>query len=100
MVMVHKFLLDFVSNSLKSGMCISLHVFFCVASDGILSEARWLLDSGLLPNSNSATRAIGYRQVDEYFPDPFFLFYIYLLHIFKAYLFILFNSVLGQGYFY
>uniref|UniRef100_A0A2N9EYH4 tRNA dimethylallyltransferase 9 n=1 Tax=Fagus sylvatica TaxID=28930 RepID=A0A2N9EYH4_FAGSY len=32
-------------------------------SDGILSEARWLLDTGLLPNSNSATRAIGYRQV-------------------------------------
>ncbi|CAL5405924.1 unnamed protein product [Camellia sinensis] len=31
-------------------------------SDGILSEARWLLDIGLLPNSNSATRAIGYRQ--------------------------------------
>ncbi|PWA94996.1 isopentenyltransferase 9 [Artemisia annua] len=29
---------------------------------GILSEARWLLDMGLLPNSNSATRAIGYRQ--------------------------------------
>ncbi|XP_052178285.1 tRNA dimethylallyltransferase 9 isoform X2 [Diospyros lotus] len=35
-------------------------------SDGILSEARWLLDIGLLPNSNSATRAIGYRQAMEY----------------------------------
>ncbi|KAJ8764615.1 hypothetical protein K2173_006697 [Erythroxylum novogranatense] len=35
-------------------------------SDGILSEAKWLLDSGLLPNSNSATRAIGYRQTMEY----------------------------------
>ncbi|KAK9937897.1 hypothetical protein M0R45_014663 [Rubus argutus] len=35
-------------------------------SDGILSEARWLLDEGLLPNSNSATRAIGYRQAMEY----------------------------------
>ncbi|XP_022717206.1 tRNA dimethylallyltransferase 9 isoform X2 [Durio zibethinus] len=35
-------------------------------SDGILSEARWLLDKGLLPNSNSATRAIGYRQAMEY----------------------------------
>ncbi|KAL6199089.1 hypothetical protein ACLB2K_028876 [Fragaria x ananassa] len=33
-----------------------------LGSDGILSEARWLLDVGLLPNSNSATRAIGYRQ--------------------------------------
>ncbi|KAH7512632.1 hypothetical protein FEM48_Zijuj12G0111500 [Ziziphus jujuba var. spinosa] len=35
-------------------------------SEGILSEARWLLDIGLLPNSNSATRAIGYRQAMEY----------------------------------
>uniref|UniRef100_A0A2P2JKX9 tRNA dimethylallyltransferase n=1 Tax=Rhizophora mucronata TaxID=61149 RepID=A0A2P2JKX9_RHIMU len=34
--------------------------------DGILSEAKWLLDAGLLPNSNSATRAIGYRQAMEY----------------------------------
>lgn len=34
--------------------------------DGILSEARWLLDLGLLPNSNSATRAIGYRHAMEY----------------------------------
>ncbi|KAK8643756.1 hypothetical protein V6N13_013035 [Hibiscus sabdariffa] len=35
-------------------------------TDGILSEAKWLLDTGLLPNSNSATRAIGYRQAMEY----------------------------------
>ncbi|KAJ7948724.1 tRNA dimethylallyltransferase 9 [Quillaja saponaria] len=35
-------------------------------SDGILSEAQWLLDAGLDPNSNSATRAIGYRQAMEY----------------------------------
>ncbi|XP_065861995.1 tRNA dimethylallyltransferase 9 isoform X2 [Euphorbia lathyris] len=35
-------------------------------TDGILSEAKWLLDMGLLPNSNSATRAIGYRQAMEY----------------------------------
>ncbi|XVF18719.1 hypothetical protein REPUB_Repub11eG0047100 [Reevesia pubescens] len=35
-------------------------------TDGILSEARWLLDTGLLPNSNSATRALGYRQAMEY----------------------------------
>ncbi|KAK4255872.1 hypothetical protein QN277_008809 [Acacia crassicarpa] len=34
--------------------------------DGILSEARWLLNLGLHPNSNSATRAIGYRQAMEY----------------------------------
>lgn len=35
-------------------------------ADGILAEAKWLLDIGLLPNSNSATRAIGYRQGMEY----------------------------------
>ncbi|KAL8032034.1 hypothetical protein ABFS82_13G068100 [Erythranthe guttata] len=34
--------------------------------DGILSEANWLLDLGLMPNSNSASRAIGYRQAMEY----------------------------------
>lgn len=33
---------------------------------GILSEASWLLDIGLHPNMNSATRAIGYRQAMEY----------------------------------
>ncbi|XP_055801461.1 tRNA dimethylallyltransferase 9 [Solanum dulcamara] len=37
-----------------------------LGTDGILTEARWLLDVGLLPNSNSATRAIGYRQAMEY----------------------------------
>lgn len=35
-------------------------------SDGLLSEASWLLELGLLPNFNSATRAIGYRQAMEY----------------------------------
>ncbi|KAL6529680.1 tRNA dimethylallyltransferase 9 [Orobanche gracilis] len=34
--------------------------------DGILSEAKRLLDLGLPPNSNSATRAIGYRQAMDY----------------------------------
>nr|VDC79075.1 unnamed protein product [Brassica rapa] len=34
--------------------------------NGVLSEARWLLDLGLLPNTSSATRAIGYRQAMEY----------------------------------
>ncbi|KAL6603359.1 hypothetical protein ACP70R_043720 [Stipagrostis hirtigluma subsp. patula] len=33
---------------------------------GLLSEASWLLDIGLQPNINSATRAIGYRQTMEY----------------------------------
>ncbi|XP_057460979.1 tRNA dimethylallyltransferase 9 [Actinidia eriantha] len=37
-----------------------------IESDSLLSEARWLLDIGLLPNLNSATRAIGYRQAMEY----------------------------------
>ncbi|KAF8024171.1 hypothetical protein BT93_F1384 [Corymbia citriodora subsp. variegata] len=37
-----------------------------LGDEGILAEARWLLDEGLLPNSNSATRAIGYRQAMEY----------------------------------
>lgn len=35
-------------------------------TDGLLSEASWLLDIGLLPNMNSAARAIGYRQAMEY----------------------------------
>ncbi|CAN1192346.1 tRNA dimethylallyltransferase 9 [Linum perenne] len=33
---------------------------------GLLSEAKMLLDMGLNPSSNSATRAIGYRQAMEY----------------------------------
>lgn len=40
--------------------------FFPVLDDGILSESKWLLDLGLMPNSNSATRAIGYRQVNTH----------------------------------
>ncbi|CAN8252411.1 unnamed protein product [Cochlearia groenlandica] len=34
--------------------------------NGVLTEARWLLDLGLLPNTSSSTRAIGYRQAMEY----------------------------------
>ncbi|PIA61814.1 hypothetical protein AQUCO_00200067v1 [Aquilegia coerulea] len=34
--------------------------------EGLLSEASQLLDLSLLPNSNSASRAIGYRQAMEY----------------------------------
>ncbi|KAM7258364.1 hypothetical protein ACFE04_014105 [Oxalis oulophora] len=37
-----------------------------IGNDGILSEAKELLDAALLPNSNSATRAIGYRQAMDY----------------------------------
>lgn len=32
-------------------------------SEGMLEEASWLLDSGLQPNTNSASRAIGYELV-------------------------------------
>lgn len=35
-------------------------------TEGLLSEASWLLDIGLHPSTNSATRAIGYRQAMEY----------------------------------
>ncbi|WOL13367.1 tRNA dimethylallyltransferase 9 isoform X1 [Canna indica] len=35
-------------------------------TEGLLSEASWLLDIGLRPDMNSATRAIGYRQAMEY----------------------------------
>ncbi|CAI8593202.1 unnamed protein product [Vicia faba] len=37
-----------------------------LGGNSILSEAQWLLDTGLQPNSNSATKAIGYRQATEY----------------------------------
>lgn len=33
---------------------------------GILMEASWLLDLGILPNTSSASRAIGYQQAMEY----------------------------------
>lgn len=32
-------------------------------SEGMLEEASWLLDSGLQPNTNSASRSIGYELV-------------------------------------
>lgn len=35
-------------------------------SNGILAEASWLLDMGILPNTTCASRAIGYRQAMEY----------------------------------
>lgn len=35
-------------------------------TEGLLSEASWLLDIGLRPDMNSATRSIGYRQTMEY----------------------------------
>ncbi|KAJ3672275.1 hypothetical protein LUZ60_006996 [Juncus effusus] len=34
--------------------------------NGLLYEASWLLDIGLKPNKNSATRSIGYRQAMDY----------------------------------
>eukprot|EP01018_Ginkgo_biloba_P000811 Gb_23529 [translate_table: standard] len=35
-------------------------------SGGLLAEASWLLDLGILPNTSCASRAIGYRQAMEY----------------------------------
>ncbi|KAJ7515663.1 hypothetical protein O6H91_22G022300 [Diphasiastrum complanatum] len=35
-------------------------------SIGLLTEASWLLDMGLQPNSSSPSRAIGYRQAMDY----------------------------------
>lgn len=35
-------------------------------TDGLLREASWLLDLGILPNSSSPSRAIGYRQVTSF----------------------------------
>ncbi|XP_024631459.1 tRNA dimethylallyltransferase 9 isoform X2 [Medicago truncatula] len=37
-----------------------------LGGDGLLSEAQWLIDIGLHPNSNSPTKAIGYRQAMDY----------------------------------
>lgn len=51
-----------------------------IGSNGILTEAKWLLDEGLLPNSNSATRAIGYRQVCHW--NTFIYFYLCFIWIY------------------
>lgn len=48
-----------------SSFFLDAYCLLTSGADGVLSEARWLLDIGLLPNSNSATRAIGYRQVNS-----------------------------------
>lgn len=37
-----------------------------IGSNGLLTEASWLLDMGILPNTNMASRAIGYRHAMEY----------------------------------
>ncbi|KAF9613420.1 hypothetical protein IFM89_008250, partial [Coptis chinensis] len=48
---------------MKQMHCIGKEIVcVCPGGEGILSEASHLLDIGLLPNSNSATREIGYRQ--------------------------------------
>lgn len=36
---------------------------------GLLKEASWLLDLGIMPNTSPASRAIGYRQAMEYLLD-------------------------------
>ncbi|KAG2242425.1 hypothetical protein Bca52824_095732 [Brassica carinata] len=48
---------------------VYVHSSYCLSTsgaEGVLSEARWLLDLGLLPNTSSDTRAIGDRQAMEY----------------------------------
>lgn len=57
-----------------------------LGSDGLLSEASWLLDTGLLPNTNSATRAIGYRQVILVIFWSICLLCIYLFYFSSMYL--------------
>ena len=37
--------------------------------DGIVDEAAWLLDSGLVPGENIPARSIGYRQAMEFLAD-------------------------------
>ena len=79
--------IDFRCEDMLSGKRVQLlnninFVFVCQAvllivsqpsgANGVLTEARWLLDLGLLPNTSSATRAIGYRQVKT-------LYFLYLI---------------------
>lgn len=40
--------------------------FFCQVAGGLLPEALMLLDMGIAPNSNMASKAIGYRQATEF----------------------------------
>ncbi|KAK4398327.1 tRNA dimethylallyltransferase 9 [Sesamum angolense] len=63
----YKFICFFLSTQrLDLYRSIDLRCEDMLLDDGLLSEAKWLLDLGLLPNSNSATRAIGYRQAMDY----------------------------------
>ncbi|GLJ38670.1 hypothetical protein SUGI_0788280 [Cryptomeria japonica] len=40
-----------------------------IGSNGLLAEASWLLDMGILLNTRMASRAIGYRQAMDYLID-------------------------------
>ena len=64
----YEFLCFFLSSPrLNLYRSIDLRCEEMVADErGILAEASWMLDNGLLPNMNSATRAIGYRQAMEF----------------------------------
>jgi tRNA dimethylallyltransferase len=42
-----------------------------VLSEGLLDEVSWLLDLGVQPNSNSASRAIGYQEVKDLSAEVF-----------------------------
>lgn len=43
-----------------------LHALLQQVAGGLLQEALMLLDRGMQPNSNIATRAIGYRQALDF----------------------------------
>ncbi|KAF7836663.1 tRNA dimethylallyltransferase 9 isoform X1 [Senna tora] len=55
--------IDYRCEDMLLAFSVGYVIGFLLGRDGILSEAGWLLKMGLHPNSNSATRAIGYRQV-------------------------------------
>jgi hypothetical protein len=49
-----------------------LSALMCVDAEtgGLLEEASWLLDMGVMPNTSSASRGIGYQEVWSLFPFP------------------------------
>jgi hypothetical protein len=49
---------------LKTLMCVDAE------TGGLLEEASWLLDMGVMPNTSSASRGIGYQEVWSLFPFP------------------------------
>ncbi len=52
--------------------CKYLRTLMCVDAEtgGLLEEASWLLDMGVMPNTSSASRGIGYQEVWSLFSFP------------------------------